>query len=224
MHFAYHKDAKTPSLKIEGNLYNHIYQSRRTKLQENILLRNLKDDYLYTYKHINISRNHSELKLQESLYLPILPKKYTHLIWSIIQTKNIEKILPYLNQIGVSKITFFYANRSQKNEKISLDKLEKILISSCEQCGRSSIMTLEIMANTQEILQAYPKCHVFDFGGKNIYQNPPDLTTGILIGPEGGFDPQEKILFKDNNIYTTPQNITLKSECAALILASLGNQ
>lgn len=219
MRFTYSPNAGEEFLKIEGSLYNHIYQSRRTKIEKKLFFRNLMDGNLYTYEQIKISRNHSELKLCESFFEPVIPKKEIHLIWAIIENKIIEKTLPYLNQMGVAKITFFYANRSQKNEKILLERLKKILICSCEQCGRSSLMCIEMIPNTQEALKCYPKSCVFDFGGKNIYQNFPSLKEGIFIGPEGGFDPQEKEMFKNSDIYSINENFTLKSECAALILA-----
>ncbi|PAF47800.1 16S rRNA (uracil(1498)-N(3))-methyltransferase [Helicobacter sp. 12S02634-8] len=223
MHFAYCPEASKPTIKIEGNLYNHIYQSRRTKLQENLFFRNLTDGYLYTYTHTHITRNYAELDLQSKHYQPNLPKKEIHIIWAIIDNKSIEKILPYLNQIGVGKISFFYAHRSQKNEKIALERWEKILIHSCEQCGRGSLMTLEMIPDTPSALQRYPNACVFDFGGKDIYAYPPALQSGIFIGPEGGFTPEERELFKAQEHYSITQGFTLKSECAALLVSTLGH-
>ncbi|PAF43061.1 16S rRNA (uracil(1498)-N(3))-methyltransferase [Helicobacter sp. 11S03491-1] len=221
MQFVYHADAGVKILKIQGDLYTHIYQSRRTKFEKNLYLRNLKDDKIYTYEHIFISRSKSELQLCQQSLNPVIPKRHIHLIWAIIDNKNIEKTLPYLNQIGVEKITFFYANRSQKNEKISPDRLNKILIHSCEQCGRSTLMELEILSNTKEALRLYPKSCIFDFEGKDIYASIPCFENGVFIGPEGGFDEVEKKLFKDHICYATQQVFTLKSECAALFLASI---
>ncbi|PAF44859.1 16S rRNA (uracil(1498)-N(3))-methyltransferase [Helicobacter sp. 11S02596-1] len=222
MRFAYAPDAGVASLVIAGELYTHLYHSRRTKLEKKLFFRNLNDSYLYTYEQTNISRKHAELRLCTRVDMPVLPNREIHIIWAIIESKTIEKTLPYLNQIGVGKITFFYANRSQKNEKISIERLTKILIHSCEQCGRSALMDIEILPDSQSAHKQYPKACVFDFGGKDIYRYPPSLKDGIFIGPEGGFDLAEKTLFKDCSTYSIATDFTLKSECATLLLASLG--
>ncbi|PAF53695.1 16S rRNA (uracil(1498)-N(3))-methyltransferase [Helicobacter sp. 13S00482-2] len=221
MRFVYHSDAGNDTISLKGDLYSHIYQVRRTKFEENILLRNLKDDNIYTYAHIQISKKQADLKLLECSHNPNPSTKKIHLIWAIIETKNIEKNLPYLNQLGVSKISFFYANRSQKNEKINLERLYKILLHSCEQCGRTDLMTLEIISNTSEALRLYPNACLFDFGGKNITEGKLNFAEGIFLGPEGGFDDKEKILLNNQVCYSTKDNFVLKSECGALFLSSL---
>lgn len=221
MNFVYHPNAGQEILIIEGTLYTHIYQARRIRFEKNLFVRNLKNEKLYTYAHSQISRNKSELKLCKIEDKPILPQRNIHLIWAIIEIKTIEKILPYLNQIGVGKISFFYANRSQKNEKISIERLSKILIASCEQCGRSSLLEIEILSDMQQVIKAYPKACVFDFGGRDIYSCKLELTNGVIIGPEGGFDKIEKAMFEDLKIYSTSSNIILKSECSVLLLSSL---
>lgn len=221
MRFIYHQDAGSENIKIEGELYKHLYQSRRTKTEKNLLLRNLKDDNIYTYEHIEISRKESLVRLVDKTYSPNFSKKKIHLIWAIIEVKNIEKTLPYLNQLGVAKISFFYAHRSQKNEKLNLDRAYKILIHSCEQCGRTDLMDLEVISNTLEAIRLYPNATVFDFGGRNIQENSMELSEGIFIGPEGGFDDEEKKLLKNQSIYSINSDFVLKSECSALFLSSI---
>lgn len=221
MRFIYHQDAGSENIKIEGELYKHLYQSRRTKTEKNLLLRNLKDDNIYTYEHIEISRKESLVRLVDKTCSPNFSKKKIHLIWAIIEVKNIEKTLPYLNQLGVAKISFFYAHRSQKNEKINLDRAYKILIHSCEQCGRTDLMDLEVISNTLEAIRLYPNAVVFDFGGRNIQETPMELNEGIFIGPEGGFDDEEKELLKNQSIYSINSDFVLKSECSALFLSSI---
>ncbi|MDO7253246.1 16S rRNA (uracil(1498)-N(3))-methyltransferase [Helicobacter cappadocius] len=222
MRFTYHPDAGNDFISIQGELYNHIYQVRRTKFQENLQMRNLRDENIYTYEHVQISKKQADLRLVNHSESPNSSKKKIHLIWAIIEGKNIERTLPYLNQLGVMKISFFYAARSQKNEKINLERLHKILIHSCEQCGRTDFMNLEVILNTSKALELYPDACVFDFGGKNIYHSIPNFSRGIFLGPEGGFNNEEKELMKDRLIYSTNEDFILKSECGALFLSSIG--
>ncbi|MGN8397153.1 16S rRNA (uracil(1498)-N(3))-methyltransferase [Helicobacter pylori] len=223
MRFVYHPLAKEPTLKIEGESYTHLYRSRRIKSASRLDLRNLKDGFLYTYEHAEITKKHALLRLVGTQVLEVIPSKKTHLILSVIEIKSIEKILPFLNQLGVSKLSLFYADFSQRNEKIDSAKLErfqKILINSCEQCGRSVLMELEAFSSTKEMLNAYPKASVLDFNGEALPTNA-NFEKGIIIGPEGGFSEQERGYFKEREIYRIPLDMVLKSESACVFVASI---
>ena len=64
MQFIYHPEAKTPSIKIEGELYNYIFKVRRHSSSDDIYLRNLNDKNIYKYQIVNIDRRKAMLKLQ----------------------------------------------------------------------------------------------------------------------------------------------------------------
>jgi len=68
-----------------------------------------------------------------------------------------------LNEIGVGKISFIYCKRSQKNFKPDIDRFMRILQSSSMQCGRTDIISLEIIDSLGEFVARYPECAVLDF-------------------------------------------------------------
>lgn len=217
MQFSFHPHAGENILEISGELYTHLYKSRRTKNTQTLLFRNLKDENLYFYSQERIDRREAILKLKETQHKPILSKSEAHLILSVIESKTLQKVLPFLNELGVKKLTLFYADYSQRNEKMDLDKFEKILINSSQQCGRSNIMELELLNNLEEVLKYYPKVAVFDFGGERLQKT----SLPILIGAEGGFSPKEQEILKTFPKYSTQENIILKSESACVYVASL---
>ncbi len=166
MRFVYHPLAKEPVLKIEGESYTHLYRSRRIKSASRLDLRNLKDGFLYTYEHAEITKKHALLRLVGAQALEVMASKKTHLILSVIEIKSIEKILPFLNQLGVSKLSLFYADFSQRNEKIDSAKLErfqKILINSCEQCGTQRFNGIGSVFKHQRNVKRLPKSERFGF-------------------------------------------------------------
>lgn len=217
MQFSFHPQAGEEILKIEGELYAHLYKSRRTKNTQILPFRNLFDEKLYLYTQESINRKFALLKLQETRHLPILSKSKAHIILSVIESKTLQKLLPFLNELGVQKLTLFYADYSQGNEKVDLQKLEKILINSSQQCGRSNTLKLELFKNLSNVLEAYPQIGVFDFGGEKMQKS----TLPILIGTEGGFSPKEREILKDFPKYSTQENLILKSESACVYVASL---
>ena len=218
MQFLYHPLAGEQQVIIENEQYTHLYKSRRTKHNQTLALRNLKDSYLYLYEQVLIKKRSATLLLKDKILSPQTPKTQTHIILSIIDSKVLQKTLPFLNELGLSKLTLFYADFSQRNEKIDLEKLQKILINSCEQCGRSNLLKIELCKNLAEVLQNYPQIGVFDFGGEKL-KTP--INFPILIGPEGGLSPKEKEILKAFPSFSTQESLILRSESACVYVASL---
>jgi len=211
MQFFYHPNPKE-QLIITKDDYKYLFKIRRTKKDEIIFVRNLEDDYLYSYEIKEIKKKEAILQLINKEFKPNKPSKFLHLGWCIIDPKSIEKALPYLNEIGVSKITFFYCEYSQKNFKLNFERMKKILINSSMQCGRSNIIELEI-STFNEFLKLNPIA--LDFNGKELeckeYKSP------FIIGPEGGFSENEKKEFKKS---IKLKGFILKSETAAVAISS----
>ncbi|ACM93087.1 conserved hypothetical protein [Nautilia profundicola AmH] len=201
---------------LTGDEHKYLFKVRRVKKNELVKIRNLKDDYLYIYKIEAINKKEAILSLVEKKLSPNKPEKFFHLAWCIIDPKNIEKALPSLNEIGVGKITFIYCDYSQKNFKLKLERLTKILINSCQQCGRSSLMEIEFLDSSDEFFQKYNNFSALDFDGKEIkcgfYSSYP-----FLIGPEGGFSDNERKYFKEK---FRLKGFILRSETAAVGISS----
>ncbi len=157
MLYLYHTDAGQPSLLLEGDEHRYIFRVRRHRVEDRLYLRNLKDSILYTYRISNIDKKSVYLSLEHSQNMEIQASKSLHIAWCVIDPKSIEKVLPSLNEMGVEKITFIYCKRSQKSFKIDFKRLEKILLNSSQQSGRSQMMQLEIIADLDTFLVKYPK-------------------------------------------------------------------
>lgn len=147
--------------------------------------------------------------------MPNKPQKFFHIAWCIIDPKNIEKTLPSLNEIGVRKISFVYCDFSQKNFKLKLDRIKKILINSCQQCGRSDLMEIEIINSSKEFFEKYKNFSVLNFNGKEIHSS--NITHPVLIGPEGGFSKEEEKKFDE--IYKL-KGFILRSESSACAISA----
>lgn len=217
MQFSFHPNAGEQKLIVEGELYTHLYKSRRTKSTQTLIFRNLEDENLYFYSQESIDRKQAILNLKEVKSSPLLSQSEAHLILAVIEGKTLQKLLPFLNELGVKKLTLFYADYSQRNEKIDLEKLKRILINSSQQCGRSNILELEALDTLGDVLSLYPQVGVFDFGGGRLQKN----SMPILIGAEGGFSPNERKILENFPKYSTQENLILKSESACVYVASL---
>ena len=140
MLYLYNKEAGKPQLTLSGDDHRYIFKVRRHKADDVLHLRNLEDGLLHTYSVSHIDKRSVILDLKESQTLEVKAKQSLHIGWCVIDPKSIEKVLPSLNEMGVEKITFIYCKRSQKSFKPDFKRLEKILLNSSQQSGRSEMM------------------------------------------------------------------------------------
>ena len=217
MQFVFHENAGLESIELFDENYNYLIKARRSKIGDEIYCRNLVDDLLHTYHIREITKKNSKLNLVNSISKPQIPSAKLEIIWCIVDPKTIEKQLPSLNQIGVSKIYFTKCDFSQGNFEPNIQRLNKILINSCEQCGRSNLMEFEIIskAKLNDMNFAY-----FDFDGKTIDKNLNDFDK-FLFGPEGGFSQKELEQLGKKTCYKFNTKNILRSENAILALSSI---
>lgn len=219
MQFIYDKNAKNELLKIEDENYNYIVKARRHKLDDILDFRNLEDDFLYSYKISQIDKKSLFLNLLKKEEKIIENSKKIHLAWCIVDPKTIYENIASLNELGIDKITFVYSDFSQKNFKINFEKLEKILINSSSQCGRSSIIKLDIYKNIDTFIADNPDTYFLDFSQTSIDSKVSDIKT-LMIGTEGGFSKRERELFNKNFIVGFSSNLILKSQTAIISATS----
>lgn len=218
MQFVYSNQAGETSLTIVDDIYKYLFKARREKIGSSIVFRNLNDANIYRYEVVNISKKDALLKLISSDELIIEANKKLHIIWCVVDSKTIEKQLPYLNEIGVDKISFVYCDYSQKSFKLNFEKYEKILVNSSQQCGRSSIIKLDIIGSFDEVLKTYDNCYMFNFS-QNYIDDNKEIET-IIIGCEGGFSKNEVSKFTSEKIVGVDSNLILRSETAVTVVAS----
>jgi 16S rRNA (uracil1498-N3)-methyltransferase len=216
MQFLYSPQASEATLTLDGEVYKYLFKVRRFGEGKVLDFRNMQDDKCYRYRVTRIGKKEATLIMIESYHDSTKAVKRLHILWCMIDTKVIEKTLPMLNQIGVSKITFFYCDRSQKNFKLEIKRAKKILINSSQQCGRSDLMELEILETLDAVMEKYHDFAVMDFGGKVIDEN---IST-IMIGCEGGFSENEREKLKEMPKIGIKSPFILKSETAALSFAA----
>jgi 16S rRNA (uracil1498-N3)-methyltransferase len=214
MQFVYGEFAKENRVKISIKEYSHIFKVRRIDKNKPLFFRNLKDDFIYTYKIEEIDKKKATLVLIDKEKSNNSTKSALHVGWCIIDTKVVEKHLAMLNEMGVKKLTFVYSEFSQKNFKLDLQRLKRILINSCEQCGRTDLMEIELLNDVKEYLNLYPNSIIIDFSN-NLLENSLHVES-FLVGPEGGFSKKERELFEKNKIFGLKSQNILKSQTAVL--------
>lgn len=206
MKFIYHAGAGSENIDIDGDSFSHLKALRLTQ-GKRVDIRNLKDGYSYIYEIMSMDRRRASLELVFKSLIPFVEHKF-ELAWAVVDPSVIEKSLPSLNELGVGRLNLVYCEFSQRNIKLNLDRFERILIGSSQQCGRNSIMEIAVFNNIDELLTYKQNIALIDFGGVNLNEYEGDKI--LFVGPEGGFSQNERdkieIKFALNSPYILRSN------------------
>ena len=219
MQFLFSEKAGDTSLKLRGEEHKYLFKVRRHNVDDILYFRNkLESAVLYRYKVLNLDGRSATLALISSEEKEIKSAKELHIAWCVIDPKSVEKVLPSLNEIGVSKISFIFCDRSQKNFKIDLQRYERILETSSQQCGRSKQIIFETFKGLDSFLKENPQTVVLDFCDE-VLGCDDDVQT-VLIGCEGGFSDEEREKLETLKRFRLDTPMILRSESAAMAIAS----
>jgi len=131
-------------------------------------------------------------------------------------------------ELGVARLLPVFTRRAVV-DKLNLDRLRSHMIEAAEQCGRTALPELAEPVKLPAMLRDWPEGRALFFADETgglpaapafgAHQGP----AAILIGPEGGFDPQER-----DAIRAHPQAVgialgprILRAETAAAAAVSL---
>ena len=160
------------------------------------------------YRAVVKTIKRSEIILEIAEAIAVRPESSLDitLLQGITRNDRMDLILQKAVELGVSTIQPLLTQRSQTHLKGS--RLEKrfnhwqsIVISACEQCGRATIPQLATAMNYSDWMNKQKT------GGLRLLLQPnsktglgtlkrPDEEVQVLIGPEGGLNPDEEVLAK----------------------------
>lgn len=144
-------------------------------------------------KHIQVTIETMTLVNRES------PRRI-HLAQSLAKGDKMEWVIQKAVELGVASITPLLTERSVV--RLDASRLEKkqqqwqaIAISACEQSGRNHIPTIHATSSFEQFLTHCPATHKWILSPTAQPSWPPisddSAELALLIGPEGGFSPQE---------------------------------
>lgn len=219
MQFTYSELCGNDTLTINDEIYKYLIKARRHKIDDEIYFRNLDNDLIYLYKLVSIGKKEAILQLLSSEEKIVKNEKELHIGWCLVDPKTVEKYIASLNEIGVSKITFIYCEYAQKNFKINIEKLKRILINSSSQCGRSNIIEFDTCDSLQEFVEKNKDTYFLDFSNTTIDEKKDEIKT-LVLGCEGGFSQDERFIFNKDKVVGFSSPLILRSETAIVSVSS----
>jgi 16S rRNA (uracil1498-N3)-methyltransferase len=150
------------------------------------------------------------------------------LIFAPIKKARIDWVAEKACELGVARLIPVVTQRTII-DKLKTDRLRAHMIEAAEQCGRTALPRLGEAVKLAALLKTWPEARTLFFADETGGIAMPDAVAeragpaAILIGPEGGFTPEERALIR-----AVPQAIgislgprILRAETAALAAVSL---
>lgn len=172
-----------------------------------------------------ISKDDAQVEISKRT-LGITPSRPVWLFVSILKKDHFEWVVEKATEIGVSHIVPIESVRTEK-KSLNIQRLHTIACESSEQSGRTDVphvyepislvqsfdIAVKHNINTNAIFVA-------DIGGVT-FADLSEKPTAIYIGPEGGWDEKDRVLFADKKIQSISFGSTvLRAETAAVVAAA----
>lgn len=165
---------------------------------------------------IDTKKDTGESKLDISLYL------------SVIKQDRYELAVQKATELGVNHIIPVYSAYTQRGGSLNYDRLFKIAVSACEQCGRSRVPEIQKSIEFDELVKRTASTNmIFPWerelnGDIKTAIDKQKKEYSVFIGPEGGITEAEKQTLVDagaKSVTLGPR--ILRAETAAIAALSV---
>ena len=118
-------------------------------------------------------------------------------------------------EFGVDTLIVHRFKRSQRS--YSSEKIFNIVKEASKQCKRYLFPKIEISESLDEILKEGVKYYTLDPSGENIDSIDFEGDIGIITGPEGGFDEEERSFLRKKTAFISLGRKILRFETASIL-------
>lgn len=149
-------------------------------------------------------------------------------LFAPVKKTRVDYMIQKATEIGVSHILPVITKRTNL-DRIKHDKLIANAVEAAQQCGRMTVPQIDEVTSLEKVLQGWPNDRALIFcdeAGDAIFMkdiSPVFDKWAILIGPEGGFTPEERKMIRDhkNAIAISLGPRILRADTAAVSALSL---
>ncbi len=177
---------------INGDEFIHAIKVTRHKVGYKIIVCNNSDiDYYATIVEIN--KDNLVAKIDEKIKNDTESKE--NIVLYIGANKDIDIVVQKATELGVSKVVPFSSQHSNYNN-VNIERLQKIILESSKQCGRSKLMKISDVITFEEAISQAKNTDVlffYEYERENKVNNVPlnGKDISVFIGCEGGFSDKE---------------------------------
>lgn len=211
---------------LDGEEFHHLKNVMRTRAGDKVELFNGTNKNAEA-EVVSIDKNKATLKIKNVTINESEPKINFTLFQAVCKGEKLSLITQKITELGAANLCVFYSQFTDIKDKTSkLDKLDRVCVSACKQCGRSSTLNINGVIPFNDMVNEAKKLDkVFvayeNADGITLYdsliKNANFKNIGLIIGAEGGFSEEEiKKLEECNFEIVSLGKRILRTETAAI--------
>ena len=219
------------NIKIYGDEVKHIHVLRYNVDDEIVINK-------YICKILKMGRDYIELEILKNAPITGEPNVNLTLYIALLKSDKLDYTVQKAVELGVKTIIPFISNNVivKLDEKASIkrkEKLQKIAIEACKQCGRTDEVEIKDIISFKQLLNSIKNNDINFFAYENESKKIHDILDSIdkankvnlscIIGPEGGFTSDEASILGDSEnvkMLSLGKRI-LRAETAAINMVSI---
>ncbi len=211
---------------LDGNQAHYLSRVMRAKGGDIVILC---DNVTGEWAASVISAGKREIALEVSQCLR--PREDVPDFWlcaALLKKDRFDLVLEKATELGAVKIQPVITRRCVA-DKLNLDRARTIVIEAAEQCARTALPEVAEPVKLEALLASWPAARTMFFadetGGEPAATafSAAGTPAAMIIGPEGGFDPSERIILRGHRqvkpITLGPR--ILRGETAAIAATAL---
>lgn len=219
------------TIKIEGDEFTHLSSVMRSRVGDNVTLFN-GDSFDYEGTILEICKKHASVLIEKKVKGIGLQNRKVTLFQALVKGDKLSTVVQKNTELGTYEIVLFESEYSDvKTGTKNIEKLEKIVISACKQCGASELTKtgrelkfkemLKELQNYDAVLFAY-ECEKDNHISKVLSSLENKSNIAVIVGAEGGFSELEASAIKDaGGITVNLGDRILRAETAGIVLPAL---
>jgi len=219
---------------LEGEEAGHLLKSRRLRAGDLFAVQDC-DGRRYSAEVLEVRRHAAVVRAIHPVPVPELPPVRLCLIFAAVKDKALELVLQKATELGVAEIVLFPADhspvaRDDFHSPKALARWERILREACKQCDRQFPPVLRAAKDLDTAIQISgaadlrltldPRAETS--AAQCIAEAHLAKTATVLVGPEGGFSPEEIGRSEQAGFRpATLGGLILRADTAAIAMAAL---
>lgn len=241
--FITNQQIKQEKIHITGSDVNHIQKVLRAKIGDTLEIGNTDTEENYRCEIENFQKDEIVCHIKENIKKQTEPEIKVTVFQGLPKADKMELIIQKSVELGVYDIVPVEMKRSivkltEKDKRKKQERWQKIAEVAAKQCGRDRIPLIRPIQNAQTIIQEMENYHVvlIAYEKEDSHtlrqeieklkqwekQNGKNVNLAIVIGPEGGFAPEEV----ENLTHHGAKSITLgkrilRTETVAFMMLSI---
>ena len=185
------------------------------------------DGFDYLCEVTNISKKQAVAKILEKVENTKNPKVNITIFQALIKGEKLDLIVQKLTELGISTLQLFeseFAVAKANNNK--QERLNKITMEACKQCGRGIPLKINNTIKFKDVLDKLNNYDTILFANEKVPTREKININGnniaIIVGSEGGFSDEEINKIMEHNITTFGLGSRiLRAETACIVSAGI---